>query len=637
MALITLRNLSYIIGREAILDKVNLNIEAGERVCLVGRNGAGKSTLLKLLHGDISADEGIIEKNRELKLTMLSQEVPADINSTLFNLVAGGLGETGELFTQYHEASLAAADSDQALNRLQQLQDQIETINGWQMEQRIEAELSRINMDADLLFADLSGGMKRRVLLARALVSDPDVLLLDEPTNHLDIEGITWMEGMLKGYNGTIIFVTHDRAFLRAMATCIVELDRGNLTAWPGDYGNFLRRKIEVQHAEELANGRFDKKLSQEEVWIRQGIKARRTRNEGRVRALKAMRSEQMARREKQGTANFAAQGVNRSGKIVAEVDNINFAYDDQPIVKNFSTLIMRGDRIGIIGPNGIGKTTLVHLLLGKLKPDSGEVKLGTSLEIAYFDQHREILDEEASVADNVADGKDHIDIDGKSRHVLGYLQDFLFLPARARSPAKALSGGERNRLVLAKLFTKPFNLLVMDEPTNDLDVETLELLEELLVKYQGTLLLVSHDRAFINNVVSSTFLMTGTGEVAEYIGSYDDMLRQHNGSSKQDKAETKIASSAVVATNAAPNTATKKSKKKENKKLSYKEQRELEDLPKQIDQLERDISELSSKLSDPQIYKDSNVDIAEINKQLLECQQRLETAFSRWEDLESA
>ncbi|MDH5737268.1 MAG: ATP-binding cassette domain-containing protein [Gammaproteobacteria bacterium] len=643
MAIITLRNLGYHIGREKILDDANLSIEAGERLCLVGRNGAGKSTLLKLLIGEIEADGGQIEKRQELTLAMMGQEVPADMaksgeDVTLYEVVAGGLGDIGSLISSYHQASVAAAEDSKALNRLATLQNQIESCNGWQMVQRVEAELSRVGLDQDLFFANLSGGMKRRVLLARALVSAPDVLLLDEPTNHLDIESIVWLESILKSFAGTLIFVTHDRAFLKALATGIVELDRGKLSAWPGDYDNYLRRKMEVLQAEEQANARFDKKLTEEESWIRQGIKARRTRNEGRVRALKALRQERQARRERQGKASFGVQAGQLSGKIVAEVDNISFSYADKVIVRDFSTLIMRGDRIAIIGPNGIGKTTLVHLLLGRLQPDSGKVKQGTSLEVAYFDQHRAQLDENVSAADAVSEGKDYMDIGGRSRHVLGYLQDFLFTPERARAPVRVLSGGERNRLMLARLFTRPFNLLVMDEPTNDLDVETLELLEELLMQYEGTLLLVSHDREFVNQVVSSTIVMDGHGELAEYVGGYDDMLRQHGQRNLARQRQPQAPDSQQASGEKVISAKRAESRHKpEKKKLSYKEQRELEVLPRAIEELEEAIAALAVRLSDPDSYRKGQEDIADLGQQLEDFEKNLAASYARWEELEGS
>ncbi|MBD3671761.1 MAG: ATP-binding cassette domain-containing protein [Gammaproteobacteria bacterium] len=624
MPLVTLRDLSLAIGHEPLFDHIDLNIEEGERVCLVGRNGAGKSTLLRLLNGQLQADSGDIERSRELVMAMLGQEVPAELSGTIYDIVADGLGESGELLKRYHELS-QNLEQDGAMDRLQRLQDELDACDGWQYTQRVEAEITRIGMDPEQRFEALSGGMKRRVLLARALVCQPNLLLLDEPTNHLDIEGIEWLEGMLKGFAGAILFVTHDRAFLQALATRIIELDRGHVSSWPGDYENYLRRKQEQLEAEQKANARFDKKLSEEETWIRQGIKARRTRNEGRVRALKALREERGQRREQQGKAQFNLQDAQRSGKIVIEVEGVNFAYEGRPIVRDFSTLIVRGDRIGIVGPNGSGKTTLLKLLLGQLEPQAGTVKLGTNVELAYFDQHRAVLDEEASVADNVAEGKDRLQIGNKTQHVLGYLQEFLFTPARARTPVKALSGGERNRLLLARLFTRPFNLLVMDEPTNDLDVETLELLEELLIQYQGTLLLVSHDREFINNVVTSTLVMEGGGRVGEYVGGYDDWLRQRD-EAPADKAVMKSGQPKPG----------KPEDKPSKKKLGYKAQRELDALPRRIEELEQTLAALQQELSDPELYRENPDRVSGLNAEMEAAEAELEQAFSRWEELEA-
>jgi ATP-binding cassette subfamily F protein uup len=494
------------------------------------------------------------------------------------------------------------------------------------MEQRVETVISRFGLDEDIAFSALSGGLKRRVLLAQALVTEPDLLLLDEPTNHLDIEAIRWMETFLLNYTGAILFVTHDRAFLRRIATRILELDRGKLTDWPGDYTNFLRRKEEILHAEEQANQRFDKKLAQEEVWIRQGIKARRTRNEGRVRALKAMREAHRARREQTGKARMQLTTGERSGKLVAEVENIRYAWDQKPVIRDLSTTILRGDRVGIIGPNGSGKTTLLNLLLGELQPDTGRVKLGTNLQVAYFDQLRSQLDEERSVQDNVGGGSEKVEVGGKQKHIIGYLQDFLFTPARARSPVKALSGGERNRLLLAKLFTKPANVLVLDEPTNDLDVETLELLEELLTDYPGTLLLVSHDREFLDNAVTSCLVFEGDGKVVDYVGGYSDWeAYSQNRHTSISKPKEKAAVKSAV-----------EKPKKRSEKLSYKDQRELDSLPQLIEQLEGQLDELQTQLGDPDLYRTQGERVASLQQQLTEVQQQLDKAYERWENLES-
>jgi ATP-binding cassette subfamily F protein uup len=533
----------------------------------------------------------------------------------------------GELVRRYHQLSVglesAEGDVSQQLQRLSQVQQQLEAANGWQTEQQVERVISRLSLDADEPFSALSGGLKRRVLLARALVQGPDLLLLDEPTNHLDIEAIDWLEGFLLDYPGALLFVTHDRMFLRRLATRIIELDRGRITDWPGDYDNFLRRKEELLNAEAMANDRFDKKLAQEEVWIRQGIKARRTRNEGRVRALQAMREECARRRQQTGQVRMSLQDGERSGKLVVEAVDLDYAWDGRPVIKGFSTTIMRGDRIGIIGPNGSGKTTLLNLLLGRLQPDAGEVRLGTRLEVAYFDQMRAALDEERTVMDNVADGSDKVEVNGQSRHVISYLQDFLFSPDRVRQPVKALSGGERNRLLLARLFTRPANVLVMDEPTNDLDMETLELLEELLLQYQGTLLLVSHDRVFLDNVVTSTLVFEGEGRIGEYVGGYGDWLRQR----KPDEA-----AAVRVKRDESPKT----KQKSRARKLSYKDQRELDALPLRIEQLEAEVEQAQAALADPALYQDGGESVIGLKRALEAVSAELEAAYERWETLEA-
>jgi ATP-binding cassette subfamily F protein uup len=527
MPLLQAKNLHHSFGDQPLLDNVNLTLEPGERVCLVGRNGSGKSTLLKILAGDIRVDEGEIIHAPELRIAELKQEVPQDYTGSVYDCVAQGIGELAGVITEWHHAALASASDAEALSRMQRLQDQIETHNAWNLETRISTTISRLALPADKPFADLSGGLKRRVLLGQALVAEPDLLLLDEPTNHLDIESILWLEDLLLGFNGSLVFITHDRSFLQRLATRIVDLDRGQLTSWPGDYRKYLAARAAQLETEARHNALFDKKLAQEESWIRQGIKARRTRNEGRVRALEKMREERAQRRERSGSAKITAQQAEASGKIVIEADNLGFAWDDRPIIRDFSCKILRGEKIGILGPNGCGKSTLIQLLLGKLEPQSGWVRTGTRLEVAYFDQHRETLDPQKSVRDNLAAPGDQVTINGRSRHVVGYLKDFLFNEKSIHMPAKALSGGERNRLLLARLFTRSFNLLVMDEPTNDLDIETLELLEELLIEYSGTLLLVSHDREFIDNTVTSTLVFEGDGVVNEYVGGYRDWLRQ--------------------------------------------------------------------------------------------------------------
>ncbi|MES9833302.1 MAG: ATP-binding cassette domain-containing protein [Candidatus Thiodiazotropha sp. DIVDIV] len=628
MPLITLRNLHLSFGDAPLLDGVNLNIEKGERIALLGRNGMGKSTLMKVIMGSQVADDGERVVGKGVDIARLIQEVPQDVSGSVYDLVADGMGDLSEKLKNYHRIShRLAEEGDQALlESLAEAQHDLEASGGWQLEQRVETVISRTGLDADAQFSELSGGLKRRVLLAQALVTEPDLLLLDEPTNHLDIEAIDWMENLLLGFPGAVLFVTHDRAFLRRLATRILELDRGQMTDWPGDYGNFLRRKEEMLNAEALANDRFDKKLAQEEVWIRQGIKARRTRNEGRVRMLKAMRDERSKRRNTTGQVKMQLQSADRSGKLVVEVEDIDFAWEESPVIKGFSTTIMRGERVGIIGPNGSGKTTLINLLLGKLQPDSGKIKLGTQLQVAYFDQLRSQLNEALSVQENVGGGSDKVEVDGKSKHIISYLQDFLFTPERARAPVHALSGGERNRLLLAKLFTKPANVLVLDEPTNDLDIETLELLEELLVGYQGTLLLVSHDREFLDHSVTSCLVFEDGGRITESIGGYSDWEQKNREIRKnvEKTAQEKVKSQ-------------KEKPKNKRAKLSYKDQRELDQLPQMIEQLEQSLGGLQTQLSDPDLYQTSGGgQVEELQQQMTEVEQNLEQAYARWEYLES-
>jgi len=525
MPLLDMQNIRLSFGGPLLLDNANLVIEPGERICLLGRNGEGKSSLIKIIHGSLAPDSGAIARQQGLRIGMLEQEVPGNMPGTVFDVVADGIEGLGALVAEYHAVSIRMqTDHDASLTRrLGELQHRLELEGGWQIEQKIASILSRLALPADAPFATLSAGLKRRTMLGRSLAAQPDLVLLDEPTNHLDIESIDWMEEFLLKFEGSILFVTHDRLFLRRLATRIVELDRGRLASMPGDYAAYEKRKQNERAAEATQRQVFDKKLAQEEAWIRQGVKARRTRNEGRVRELELLRSQRRDRRLTPGMVQMSAVDAGISGKIVCEVRAATFGYTAQPVIRDFSTIILRGDRIGIIGHNGAGKTTLIRLLLGDVQPQSGTVRLGSNLEIAYFDQLRSRLDEQKTVFDNIADGHHMVTIDGTARHVYGYLQDFLFAPERARSPVASLSGGERNRLLLAKLFTRPSNLLVLDEPTNDLDVETLELLEELLLKYRGTVLLVSHDRAFLNNVVTSTFVCEGDARVAEYVGGYDD------------------------------------------------------------------------------------------------------------------
>ncbi len=627
--LLTLDNLSLAFGHHPLMDRINLQIEPQARICLVGRNGAGKSSMMKVIAGEILADEGSIWRRDGLRIAYLAQEVPLDDTRSVFDVVAEGLGDASRLITDYHHITHALADdpSERNFNKLTQLQEQVEAIDGWSLEQRVEQTLATLSLNPDDTLDQLSGGMRRRVLLARALVSDPDLLLLDEPTNHLDIESITWIESFLQTFNGALLFITHDRAFLQRLATSIVELDRGQVSLWPGNYENYLLKREERWATEAQQNALFDKKLAQEETWIRQGIKARRTRNEGRVRALKRLRDERYQRIERQGKARIQLDDAARSGKLVVEAEHIGKSFADKLIMKDFSIRIMRGDRIGIIGPNGVGKSTLIKIVLGQLEADEGVVRLGSKLEVAYFDQQRALLDESKTVFDNVGDGSDYVEINGQSRHVMGYLQDFLFVPERARSPVSTLSGGERNRLLLAKLFTRPANLLVMDEPTNDLDVETLELLESLLEAFQGTILLVSHDRAFLDNVVTSTIVYEGEGTWNEYVGGYQDWIHQTKKTAKNEKKpqkQVKIPEVSAVTQASQP-----------VKKLSYKDQRELDQLPERIETLENELERLQVEISNPAFYQQPQDKVNEIlNKQpLLEAE--LEGVFARWEALD--
>jgi ATP-binding cassette subfamily F protein uup len=627
MPLVQLANVDYSVGGPLLLQNVDLTIEPRERVCIVGRNGAGKSTLLKLIAGDLVADDGEVRVQSGARVARLTQEVPHELQGTVFDVVAGALGDLGALLAEFHRLTHHLDEPGNAA-AMSGVQARIDAGDGWNLDQRVTRVLARLDLDEATEFSALSGGMKRRVLLARALVLEPDLLLLDEPTNHLDIEAIAWLEQLLLDFAGSVVFVTHDRRFLRALATRIVEIDRGQVTSWPGDYANYLRRREERLHAEAQANALFDKKLAQEEVWIRQGIKARRTRNEGRVRALEAMRRERTQRRELGGRARLATEIAAPSGRRVIDVDAIRFAYGAQVIVDGLTTTIQRGDRVGLIGPNGSGKTTLLKLLLGELAPQAGEVRLGTNLEIAYFDQHRAHLREDRNALDNVSEGAEYITINGARKHALGYLQDFLFSPERARAPITALSGGERNRLLLAKLFARPSNLLVMDEPTNDLDVETLELLEELLAGYQGTLLLVSHDREFLDNVVTSSLVLEGEGRVGDYVGGYTDWLRQ----SEASRSRTAAAAAPAAAAKAEAPTAAAPARRK----LSYREMRELDELPPRIERLETRIAELGAAMQEPAFYGQDSAAIVAANDELSALQAELDAAYARWQTLEA-
>ena len=629
MSLIRLRNIQVSFGGPAILENISMSIDAGERLCLLGRNGTGKSTLLKVISGEVKTESGDLEYKQNLKLAVLDQEPRGDLSGMIFDVVAMGLGENAKYLRDYHHAlhNFTLHHNDQTTAELERAQNQVDIHDAWQLNQQVEEVLSRMQLDGDMDFTLLSGGMKRRVLLAKALVIKPDILLLDEPTNHLDLNAIQWLEEQLLNYKGALMFITHDRSFMRNIATRIVELDRGSLTSYPGDYDTYLRRKAEALHAEEVANAQFDKKLAQEEVWIRQGIKARRTRNEGRVRALQKMRNERSERRQQVGTVSMATAKADRSGKLVAEAENVSFDYESKPLIKNLNTTILRGDKIAILGPNGVGKTTLLRLLLGELEPSSGKIQTGTKQEVAYFDQFRAQLDDQASVIDNLSQGREFIEINGSRKHVIGYLQDFLFAPERARSPVSMLSGGERNRLLLAKLFSKPSNILVLDEPTNDLDIETLELLEELVMEYPGTVLLVSHDREFVNNVVTSTLVFEGDAQVNEYVGGYDDWLQQ-----SQNK--TSSASAAVKAA-AVENKQQANAKTEKTKKLSYKDQRELDTLPAQIESYEEEVENLQTMMASDEFYKQEKEKIIEVQKQLEKTQASLTHCYNRWEELE--
>ena len=625
MPLVTLQDIYLSYGQPPLIDHINLVIERGERVCLIGRNGAGKSTLLKILTGQITADDGVLKRASGVKIAQLEQSVPKDAQGSVFDVITQGLGTEGELAKRYHHLILELGNnpSDQTMRDLEECQSELDRVNGWDINQRVESIITKMDLDADVDISSLSGGYKRRVLLARALVCDPDLLLLDEPTNHLDIDAIQWVEQFLLKWEGSLLFISHDRRFMDNLATRFIEIDRGQLTEFNCNYATYLQRKEEILEIEDRQNALFDKRLSQEEIWIRQGIKARRTRNEGRVRALESMRREYADRRKRQGTARMDIQQADRSGKIVAEAQNISFAFegDQQPVVRDFSTLIQRGDKVGLIGRNGVGKTTLIKLLLSELTPQQGSIKTGTNLSVAYFDQYRSALDEEKSVQDNVSGGRDMLEIGGKPKHVISYLQDFLFAPERCRQPVKALSGGERNRLLLAKLFTQPSNVLVLDEPTNDLDIDTLDLLEELLIDYRGTIILVSHDRAFLNNVVTSTLVFEGNGKINQYIGGYDDWLRQR-------KTEQPISSQQPAKVQAKATTT--------SKKLSYKDQRELDNLPQEIENLEMQIADISEQISQPDFYKGDRAATAKTEIQLSELQQQLSHCYERWELLEN-
>ena len=630
MPLLTLDAISLAFGHVPLLDRVDLRIEPGERICLIGRNGTGKSSLLKVIAGEMPPDAGTIWRSPGMRAARLEQDVPGKADRTVFDEVASGLGELGSLVADYHHAAVAAGDSEQALERLGQLQHQLEERDGWRLEQKVEMVVSRLALPADRPMLELSGGWRRRALLGRALVSSPELLLLDEPTNHLDIDAIRWLEDYLRGYPGTLLFVTHDRTFLDALATRIIELDRGRLTSWPGSYPAYLEKKAAALENEARDVERLDKKLAQEEAWLRQGVKARRTRNEGRVKALLELREQRAAQRARIGQVRMAIDATQASGRLVFEAEQVSKAFGGVPVIRGYSQRIVRGDRVGLIGPNGSGKTTVLRLLVGELEPDAGRVRRGAQLQVAYFDQQRDQLDPDRTVADIVGDGNDTLVVSGQPRHIISYLADFLFPRERALSPVRSLSGGERNRLLLARLFARPSNVLVLDEPTNDLDIETLELLEELVGNFDGTVLLVSHDRAFLDRVVTSTLAFEGEGRVAEYVGGWQDYLRQSAAETRKAPGErapeTDGAARAIPAREA--DTAARR-------KLSYKEQRELEALPARIEALEREQQRLRAESEGADFYRATSDQIRGVLSRLEAVGPELEALLQRWMELE--
>jgi len=631
MDLVNFQDVSVTFGALPLLDRVHLQVEKGQRLCLLGRNGEGKTTILRLISGEMEPDGGVITLHKGVKVAGLPQELPPGLGGSVYDVVAGGLGRVGALLEEYQRlAKRLAKGADTAItSKVALLQEELDGSQGWEIRQHVHMVLTRLSLDPDVRFETLSVGFRRRVLLARALVAAPDLLLLDEPTNHLDLPSISWMEEFLEKYRGTIIFVTHDRIFLQKLATRIVEVDRGRLVHWTCGYQKFLERKQATLEVEEAQREQFNRKLAKEEEWIRKGIKARRTRNEGRIRALIKMREEQQAWRKSAGSTRIQIQEAERTGKLVIEAAGISHGYGGDPLIKDFSIRIIRGDRIGIIGPNGVGKSTLLKILLGDMEPEMGRVRMGTGLEMVYFDQLRSEIDEDMTVQENIAEGKDMILINGVQLHVISYLKDFLFSPDRARSPVHTLSGGERNRLLLAKLFTRPSNLLVLDEPTNDLDMETLELLEERLLEYSGTILLVSHDRAFLNNVVTSTLVFEAHGAVVEYAGGYDDWIRQRP--TQPDKeASGKRRAVGKKASRKGPG------KKDCPRKLTFKEEKELESLPRRIEELEQEQKMIYGKMSSPEFYRNDGGKIRQAQARLEELKLALDEAYDRWEGLES-
>jgi ATP-binding cassette subfamily F protein uup len=625
-------NVSLAYGARPLLDHVSLHIDEGERVCLVGRNGEGKSSLLKLACGEQPPDEGIVWVQPGARLAHLAQDITTLSNECVADVVAGGLPEVGAALNEYHHLAqeITAHPTAAQSKRLEHLQEILDTHNGWQLEQRVDTVLTRLQLDGTAIFAELSGGWRRRALLARALVCEPEILLLDEPTNHLDIEAIEWLEAAMREYRGALLFVSHDRTFVNRLATRVVELDRGQLFSTAGNYETYVEKKALLLAAEAQQSALFDKKLAQEEVWIRRGVEARRTRNEGRVRALYALREQHRQRRERVGRIEIEQQDSNESGKLVCEAEQVNLSFGERRIIRDFSVRIMRGDRLGIVGPNGVGKSTLIKLLLGELQPDSGTLKNGSKLEVAYFDQQRDQLRLDDSVMDNVVDSGDFVTVNGQPRHVTSYLRDFLFRPEQLKTPARALSGGERNRLLLARLFAKPANLLVLDEPTNDLDIDTLELLEEFVSDFPGTLLLVSHDRAFLDNVVTDLLVLDGSGRIEEFVGGYSDWAQYRGQKNAQRQAAAR--SNSVVGD--AKSTASSPAEKK--RKLSYKDQRELDGMPATVEALEKEKSQLEAAMNDPQFYAQPQTKVQQQLQRVAEIGGEIDAAYARWAALEA-
>jgi ATP-binding cassette subfamily F protein uup len=625
--LVTLEHVSLAFGDAALLDRADLVLEANERVALIGRNGSGKTSLMKVIAGELAADEGNVWRAPRARIALVAQEPHLEDRHIVFEAVASGLGVLQALVVAYHEASHdAAAGSESALARLHELQHELEHADGWRINSRVDALIDRFDLPGEARVGELSGGLRKRVALARALASEPDVLLLDEPTNHLDIAAIEWLENLLRDHRGALLFVTHDRRFLDNVATRVVELDRGRLSSFAGTYTEYERRKHEQLHAESVSNERFDKLLAQEEVWIRKGVEARRTRNEGRVRRLERLRAERAARRERIGHVNFSVAAGERSGNMVVELHGVGKTFGGSPVIRDFSTRILRGDKIGLIGPNGSGKTTLLKLIVGELEPDSGTIRRGARLAIAYFDQMREQLDDDATLVDTISQGAEYVEIDGARKHVMSYLDDFLFRPERARAKVSALSGGERNRLLLARLFSRPANVLVLDEPTNDLDIETLELLESLLQDYSGTLFLVSHDRAFLDNVVTQTIAFEGGGLLREYFGGYSDYVRQRSG---QEPRPIRASDTVKPAQDTSR-------REKAPGKLTYKENRELESLPARISALEAEQAALARELADPALYRDQAERVQRVRTRYADIETELMECLERWEELEA-